>query len=708
MNKIDLKGITTHNLKDIDITIEKNKITAIYGRSGAGKSSLAFSTIYHLCKDEFESLEHGFSEQGEYELKSYSGIIPAISINQNNFNINPKSSIYTYLRFSNLISNNDKDLIPDYHYLKINSPSNMCKQCNGLGFEIELEENNLIQRELSISEKPFLCWRNGNLSNYYHNLLLAFCKENEIPINIPFKELSEKSQELLLSSRSKNKIKFSFKHNGKNKQKLAYYVGVLVHSNSLLSQVKNSALPKKHNKCTACHGSKLDVKYYENVKIFDLYFTDFINKPILDIVNFIKKYNIKVNESFLRVFTSIIDMGLGYLSLNRSIPSLSGGELQKINFSRIINSDISGVLIVIDEISAQIGSSDFFLILEKIKKIAKKNTVLLVEHEKFFIESADYKYHIGKSAGKYGGYICEDEIINPFHFVSHENTISDFFEFKNLCKNNVINQNVSIPKKCLTAFIGVSGSGKSSLAKAINELGNSFYISQKISNYSSRSILASTIKLNNLVADFFSNYAGISADYFLPHKSGGCPKCQGTGTIKYERGYEKDIYLSCPICEGKLFNLNEESAFFQVKGKSIIDVYDTEISELKEYFDDKKIINIILAMERLCLGHLHLNRKTQTLSGGELRRIKLCEYLSRSRISDRILIIDEPTAGLDPETSSKIASFIYEQSNRFSAVIIIEHKEEVISYCDYIVKIGPGSGISGGKVIEEITPSSIK
>ncbi len=139
-----------------------------------------------------------------------------------------------------------------------------------------------------------------------------------------------------------------------------------------------------------------------------------------------------------------------------------------------------------------------------------------------------------------------------------------------------------------------------------------------------------------------------------------------------------------------------------VDDKNIIDIYQTEIKELRNYFDDKKITNILNVMDRLCLGHLNLSRKTQTLSGGELRRIKLCEYLSKQRNTDKILIIDEPTAGLDPETSSSIASFLYEKSSKFGAIIIIEHKEEVIQYCDYKVIVGPGSGLLGGKVLKQI------
>ena len=702
MNYIEIQGITTHNLKNIDINIEKNKITAIYGRSGAGKSSLAFSTLYSLCKDEFDSLENGFTEQGDYILESYSGIIPSISINQNNFNVNPKSTIYSYLRFPNLLSNNDKNLIPEYHYLKINSPYNICKQCNGLGYEIEIEKNKLIDDELTIPEKPFLCWKTGSLSNYYNSLLLNFCKEKGIPLDVPFKFLTENHKNLLLYGKSDYKVKFSFKHNGKTKQKLAYYIGAFEHSNSLISEIKNSSLPTKYKKCNNCNGSKIDLNLYKDIKIFGLNFSIFLTTPISEIINFISQNKIKVNDNFIRTLKSINNMGLGYLSLNRSIPSLSGGELQKINFSRLLNSDISGILIIIDEISSQLGSLDFPLVLKKIRKLSKNNTVVLVEHEQYFIDAADHKIHIGKNAGKNGGYICEDEIIKPFLLKKEKNTIQDFFQFNNLNKNTIKDQNVHIPKNCLTCFVGVSGSGKSSLAKAINDLGGSYYISQKVSNYSTRSILCSTIKLNTLIAEYFSKKSNLITDKFLPHKLGGCPNCQGTGTIKYERGFEKDIYLTCPVCDGKLFNFSDQDIINTIiDDKNIIDVYQTEIKDLIDYFDDKKIINILNVMDRLCLDHLHLSRKTQTLSGGELRRIKLCEYLSRQRKSDKILIIDEPTAGLDPETSSSIASFLYEKSSKFEAIIIIEHKEEVIQYCDYKVTIGPGSGSLGGKVLEQ-------
>ncbi len=197
-------------------------------------------------------------------------------------------------------------------------------------------------------------------------------------------------------------------------------------------------------------------------------------------------------------------MGLGYISLNRSIPSLSGGELQKLKFSRILNSNISGVLFVIDEISSQLSDDYYPFIFNKLKSLAKNNTIVLVDHNSYFIKRADVMLHIGKFPGDQGGYICDNEKIQPLNiFISRKKT-KDFFKFENINKNNLINQSVNIPKKSITVFTGISGCGKSSLGRWIELYSNAIYITQKNSNYSSRSVLASTLKVSNVISDYFS------------------------------------------------------------------------------------------------------------------------------------------------------------------------------------------------------------
>ncbi|WP_228129071.1 ATP-binding cassette domain-containing protein [Acinetobacter parvus] len=697
---IKLFGISTHNLKNIDIKIPLNKITTIYGRSGAGKSSLAFSSLYQLCHDEFEALENGFTENSDYIIQYYEGLIPAVAISQKNTNNNPRSTLYSYLNIPQILSTmkaKQYSAIPDFHLLKINKTHNECEHCLGLGEKWELSEDNIIDQSLSLSQKPFYCWKSGSLSDYYHQLLLTYCEQQEIDVYTKFYNLSNSDKHKVLYGESDEKLEFKFKHNNKLKPRKDFYKGVMLHikDNENLKSIEKYS---KKTMCLICHGARINVEAYKNVNIFNILMQDFLLLSIDELV--IKLKEINESRALLRVLDSICEMGMGYLNLARSIPSLSGGELQKLKFSKLLNSNISGVLIVIDEISSQINENDFLKIWMKIQNIIKKNTVVLVEHAQFFIDNADNKIHIGYQAGYDGGKICNYEIIQPFYKISKKNSCNDFIEFINLNKNNVLKQSIKIPKKCLTVFTGPSGSGKSSLAKAIFEQGNAIYISQKNSNYSSRSILSSSIQISILIAEYFAQFTGLDVTYFSPTQDGGCKNCNGIGVVKYERGYEQDLYLTCPVCEGDLFDKYNINVLTKICEKNIIDIYKMEIGSLLNFFNDDRIKNLINTMVSLGLSHLQLKRKTQTLSGGELRRVKLCESLSRQRVSKKILIIDEPAAGLDPETASKVVSFIYNKVHMFESIILIEHRPEVIKYADYEVTIGPGSGRDGGKVLK--------
>lgn len=426
---------------------------------------------------------------------------------------------------------------------------------------------------------------------------------------------------------------------------------------------------------------------------------EFLTMPFSDLLYILKEN--KVNKNLTRILESICEMGLGYLNLARSVPTLSGGELQKFNFSRLLNTDISGILIVIDEISSQLSESDFHRVQSQLERLASSNTIVLVEHNQHFIDNASQTLHIGRKAGKLGGFICENEKIQSFYKVDKKNKVDGFYEFIDINRHNVKKQDLKIPKNCLTAFVGVSGSGKSTLASVIKDRESAFYISQRVANYTSRSVLASTIQISTLIAEYFSKKTNLSESFFLTNKEGGCPTCKGIGVVKYERGYEKDVYSSCSTCEGRLFDESNKKVLSTVDGCNIIDIYQKEIWELVGFFEEGKITKILETMIGLELSHLSLNRKTQSLSGGELRRARMCSYFSKLRKSKKILILDEPTAGLDPDTASKVASFIYQNTSLYNSIVIIEHKPEVILYADYRVCVGPGPGFEGGKIVHQ-------
>lgn len=701
MNKMILEGIETHNLKNLDISIPFNKITVIYGRSGAGKSSLAFSSIYQLCKDEFDAVENGYLNESDYKIAHYSGLIPAVAMPQRNTNNNPRSTIYSYLNIAQALSSlkiKNNLSVPNYDKLKLNNYKNECPHCFGLGEMVIVDEDELINEKCRLDQKPFLCWRNGDLSDYYHQLLIAYCEKNNIKLDNTFNSLSQDQRNLILYGASNEKLSFRFRHKGKIKQRKAFYKGVMSFANANIGRDKTTSKYKKEENCSFCNGSRINHETAE-LDIIGFTFDNFLLSPISDLCEALEK---TISSSTLfRVLSSIKKMGLGYLNLSRSIPSLSGGEIQKLIFSRLLTSNTTGILIVIDEISSQVNPIDFHDIYEKLKKLSEKNTIILVEHTQYFIENADQKIHIGKYAGSSGGETCEQEIIQPQPNFNSKNIISNYYHFEDLNKNNVIKQSVMIPKECVTIFSGVSGSGKSSLAKSICNLTDSIYVSQKLPSYTGRSTVATITDLNKLIAEYFSKKTDLDIGYFLPNKQGGCEICEGKGVIKYERGFEKDIYISCYKCDGKLFNLNSEEVKTTVDGMNIIDIYNTELKELSSFFDQPKIKIILKTIHSLGISHLKLNRKTQSLSGGEMRRVKLCEILSKSRKTNKILFIDEPAAGLDPETASKVLNFIYQKSQLFNAIVIIEHRPEAEDFADFKVSIGPLSGKQGGKVLDQ-------
>lgn len=706
MNRnIVLNGVSTHNLKDIDVEIPLNKITVIYGRSGAGKTSLAFSSLYQLCKDEFDALEQGYFENNDYTIKDFKNLIPAVAIQQRNTNNNPRSTLYSFLNIAHVLqpiiaNTNYRDIFP---LLKINKFNNVCPACNGLGESVEFQVELAIDKNKTIAENPFIIWKYSKSDDYYYQLLLSFCSLRNININTPFYKLSIEEQNDLLYYHGDDRLIFKAKYAGKSRQRRDVYKGVCIFAknNPKLTSINNLS---SKSVCSICHGSRVNQSMYQSINLGNLSFINFLITPFDELIHLLPKND--KNDYLKKIIQQLCSLKLGYLNFARSIPSLSGGELQKIKFSKILNSNISGVLIVIDEISSQLDPEYYPTILKYLRKLSENNTVVLVEHANYFIENSDNKIHVGLIAGQAGGTICKNEIIKPIQYQLTHVEVNKFIEINNINKHNVKNQNIHIPLKSLTVFKGISGSGKSSIAKFIEENFNAIYISQKISNYSTRSTLASSLKCQEHIADLFAAYANLPSALFLPNKAGGCLECQGLGVIKYERSFDKDMIITCPTCQGQLFDVSNKHILSKINGFNIIDIYNLEISKLYEFLSGFKsttqtLKSILEVLISLGLGHLQLNRKTQTLSGGELRRIKLCEHFAKQRESKKILIIDEPIAGLDPETASKVAYFIKSKVHLYSAIIVIEHREEIMPFCDFVIEIGPYAGNKGGKIIKQ-------
>ncbi len=701
-------GVRTNNLKYIDVSIPSNSITVISGISGGGKSSLAYDTIYSLCHDEFRSLESGHYDGHSYEIRGYTNLVPAVALKQKNSNSNPHSTIYTFLNISSVISELIFEGLLDINIsmLKINKPINICRCCNGLGYVRTLSEKKVCVGYKKIKENPFPFW---DQNNKYYNLLLKFCSSEGIDIETPFDLLSEVNKNKLLYSCSSQKFQISYSHQGKKRSRQMEYFGAFAELQQMLNSNKKSLFHSaerytESKECPVCLGSKIHRPNFENFELCGIKFIDFFDDSISELVHKMSKKSKLNKRPLYNILSKINEIGLGYLKLTRSIPSLSGGELQKLKFAKIQQSHISGILVIIDEISSQVHISDYKNICTGIKEINRRgNTVILVVHNVYFHKIADKTYFIGPEAGKKGGEIIQHELSDNFLLKSDGNSNLDMFSISDISLNNVNNLTIELVNFGVTCIVGKSGSGKSSIAKFISQnLEKCIYVSQEFLKGNIKSTLSSVTGINRIVATVFAKHFSSSEGNFLPNAGGSyiCKKCDGQGVIRFERSFEKSFEIECPDCEGKLFN--ESCADLKISGYSILDFYDMELSD----FSKSDLLDLNDGLRRIInnaidlgLGHLKLNRKTQTLSGGELRRLKLLSSLPVRENKSSILIIDEPGSGLDNMTAFGVMKFINRIAKVFKAVIVIDHKPSIFLNADLIVEIGPGAGIDGGRIV---------
>lgn len=711
MSSINLVGVKTHNLKSIDVSFPMNRITAIAGVSGGGKSSLAYSTLYEICRGEFNSIETGTYNSPSYDIERFENPIPAVAIKQTNSNINPRSTLYSYLNISALIASSlqsdEVNIEPDL--LKVNKPQLQCPSCDGLGAQLSVSRRKVTNPNASIQENPFRPWQN-NRNDKHHRLLVEFCKQTSIPLDVPFDNLTDQDKKKLLFGSSDIKLEVSFKVNGKRRKRDIQYIGVMDFINDQLSSESKSDYNmarqfSDEQTCSVCFGSRINNAIYKNSFISNLSFVEFLSLPIDEIL---KRGSFK-NASLaklLQILSDISISGIGYLSLSRSIPSLSGGELQKLNFTRLLNSQITGILVIIDEISSQVHPSDFHMLLSGLKNItAQNNTVVIVEHNDSFIKYSDNVIFIGPEAGSRGGFIVPPSNYTQEIHTRDGEVHNHFITIESVSSNNVKDVNFNFPLNAITALVGKSGSGKSSVAKYIRDnIEGVVYISQDSIRGNIKSTVATLTSLNRKLVSYFSSEFKVPESTFSLKEGAPltCSKCHGLGVIKIQRSFESDVELDCDKCNGELYS--PDADLYKIDGYSIKDLFKMTFEELS-HASIQCISTTCQRAVSLGLGHLSLSRKSRSLSGGELRRIKILINLPVRKSSDKILIIDEPAAGLDDDTAMKVMKFIRSFCSSFRFVLVIDHKPSVFGLSDYVIEIGPGSGHEGGRVVFEGTPS---
>ena len=659
---------------------------------------------------------------------------------------------------------------PEPNSFSFNSPKGMCKKCNGLGIE------NRVNYDLIIPDPSISIYNGGikPLGNYKNSWIFkqidTISQKYNFNIKDPINKISKEAIDIILNG-GKESFSVESKTLGLTRKYKIDFEGVITFIENQSKELYSARIKRWANSfmdkvnCESCGGSRLN-KQSNFFKISNKTIHDLSKLDIIDLKKWFDKIESKLDKRKKIIGSEIIkeinkrldfllDVGLDYLSLNRPVRSLSGGESQRIRLATQIGSQLVGVLYILDEPSIGLHQRDNSKLIDSLKKLRDLgNTIIVVEHDKEIMEKADHIIDIGPNAGKNGGKIIFNgsykQILNSntvtSNFLNNIKTIpvpdvrrksNDKLIINGCIGNNLKNIKAEFPLGLMIAITGVSGSGKSTL---INEtlypiLNNHFfngvkdplpYKSIKGLDYLDKVIEINQSPIGRTPRSNPATYTGVYSDIrslfcmtpeslirgYKPGRfsfnvvGGRCETCQGAGLRKIEMNFLPDVYINCDDCQGKRFN--RETLEIRYKGKSISDVLNMTINESCDFFENfPKILRKLKTLKNVGLGYVTLGQQSTTLSGGEAQRIKLASELSKKDTGKTIYILDEPTTGLHFQDIKVLLEMINKLVNKGNTVIIIEHNMDVIKTADHIIEIGPNGGKLGGQIIFNGSPEEL-
>lgn len=806
MDNISIIGAKEGNLKNISVDLPRNKWIVLTGVSGSGKTTLAMDVLYQECQRQYlEAI--GYQGIRKPDIDAVRHVSPAIQIKQQASNKNPRSTvgtvtdIYTDLRmlFEKLSTrdcpacgkkigsadcreetektaddfrvfqycphcNHRMEKLTRTHF-SYNTREGACAACQGLGEVMTVAEGRVVREELSLEEGAVVFWekryRDYQLESFY-----AACAHFGIPLKIKksVKDFTPAQRLLLLQGAESEEVRMLFPDAPVPRTVAeGRYEGVLPNLWRRMADKKGtSKLQEAYFEsavCPECHGERLN-ELSRSVTVKGMRLPELSGSSLTGLMAWISRIEERLqdNEKLLAgVYVAdlrtklkrILKLGLGYLSLDRQTMTLSGGEAQRLRLAAVLDSDLTGVIYILDEPTISLHPKDTEGLLTILRSLRDKgNTLLVIEHDTAVMEAADYLIDIGPGAGKYGGEVIGSGTLQQLKGQAKSVTgaylnskpearerfrkgSGDFIEVRRADKHNLRNLTVRFPIGCLICVTGVSGSGKSTLVFDVLSKGDTDENDKpnQVSGTGSfdRIVVVEQAPLTRMkrsnVATYSDAYTeirkifgqqqtaiekGMTADHFSFNAKGGrCDYCEGLGVVTTNLLFFEDQEVPCPVCSGKRFK--DEVLSVTYRGHSITAVLGLSVEESAELFSDSPKISAILnLLQDVGLGYLELGQTTTTLSGGEAQRLKLAVELLANRGRKNLYLIDEPTTGLHPLDVEKFLKLLDRMVDSGSTVVVVEHNQQIIGAADWIIDLGPGGGTAGGEVIAEGVPSVIR
>ena len=731
--KIIIRGATENNLKDLSLVIPKHQITVFTGVSGSGKSSLVMDTIAAKSRRELNDTFPTFVQQylpkyARPHVDSIENLPIAIVIDQKKPGQNSRSTVGTYTDIYALLrllfSRVGKPFVGYAESFSFNHPEGSCKRCNGLGEIRELDIHKLVDFDKSLNDEDtihYIAFGKGGWRwiRYAHSGLFDLDKK--------IRDYSPEELDLFLNS-----PQIRLKNPPSNWPKTAKYEGLIprmyrsiINSEEglLHASVLNPML--RMGVCPDCDGTRVNERV-RSCRIEGKNIAEVCRLSIRRLNEWIRSIQdplaVDLKDAIGARLTALEEIGLGYLSLDRGVGTLSGGEAQRCKIAKYINSSLADVLYILDEPSTGLHNHDIQLMKHSVERLRDAgNTVILVEHHKEMIRMADHIVDMGPGPGIDGGRIVfegsYDELLKSgtatgdcLSVKSHlslnrQRPVEQYLPIRHARLHNLKDVSIDLPLGVFVGICGVAGSGKSSLMECVRRE-SSFpitYISQKNIGISLRSTPATYMEVAGDIRKIFAKKHKKKETDFAFNGKGACPVCGGKGVIISEMAFMDNIETTCEACHGLRYS--KEALDYEVDGKNIAEVMDLSVRLASAFFKGTVIEEKLRPMMDVGLGYLHLNQALSTLSGGELQRLKMASHLGDR---GQFFIFDEPTDGLHPKDVERIIRLFQKLVDEGNTVYAIEHNTDVIRSADYVVELGPGAGEEGGRIVFSGTPEALK